>query len=35
MKANTLIIELEQKVKVFWHSGEQGFTKQASKLINK
>ena len=31
----SLIIELEQKLKVFWNGGEQGFTKQASKLIKK
>ena len=28
----SLIIELQQKLKVFWTGGEQGFTKQASKL---
>ena len=27
--------ELEQKLKVFWNGGEQGSTKQASKLIKK
>ena len=35
LAVTSLIIELEQKLKVFWTSGEQGFTKQASKLIKK
>ena len=30
-----LIIELEQKLQVFWDGGEQSFAKQASKLIKK
>ena len=33
LAVTSLIIELEQKLKVFWNGGEQGFTKQASKLI--
>ena len=33
LAVTSLIIELEQKLKVFWIDGEQGFTKQASKLM--
>ena len=33
LAVTSLIIELEPKLKVFWNGGEQGFTKQASKLI--
>ena len=35
LAVTSLLIELEQKLKVFWNGGEQGFTKQASKLIKK
>ena len=35
LAVTSLIIELEQKLKVFWNGGEQGFTKQPSKLIKK
>ena len=35
LAVTSLIIELEQKLKVFWNGGEQGFTKQALKLILK
>ena len=35
LAVTSLIIELEQQLKVFWNGEKQGFTKQASKLINK
>ena len=35
LAVTSLIIDLEQKLKVFWNGGEQGFTKQASKLKKK